>query len=142
MTLSMRKNLLTIFLVCLLAEALPKSVVGQNCGCAADLCCSQYGYCGSGNEYCGPGCQAGPCFSPPSSNGGSVADIVTDAFFNGIADQAGAGCAGKGFYTRAAFLEALSLYSQFGSVGSADDSKREIAAFFAHATHETGRKIS
>ncbi|KAL0377054.1 UNVERIFIED_CONTAM: Endochitinase EP3 [Sesamum calycinum] len=113
-------------------------VLGQNCGCAPDLCCSQWGYCGTGNDYCGRGCQSGPCNAPPNSNGVSVPDIVTDQFFNGIANQAAASCAGKGFYTRAAFLEALNSYQQFGTVGSADDSKREIAAFFAHVTHETG----
>ncbi|KAI3444013.1 hypothetical protein Pfo_000678 [Paulownia fortunei] len=113
-------------------------VLGQNCGCASGLCCSQYGYCGTGNDYCGAGCQAGPCDSTPNSNGVSVADIVTDTFFNGIADQADGSCAGKGFYTRAAFLDALGSYPQFGTTGSEDDSKREIAAFFAHVTHETG----
>ncbi|GAY32138.1 hypothetical protein CUMW_281050 [Citrus unshiu] len=40
-------------------------------------------------------------------------------------------------YTRDAFLNAANSYPEFGS-GSADDSKREIAAFFAHVTHETG----
>ncbi|XP_060210734.1 endochitinase EP3-like [Lycium barbarum] len=61
-------------------------------------------------------------------------------FFNGIADQAASNCEGKGFYTRAKFLEALKSNSNFGTVGSTDDSKREIAAFFAHVTHESGRK--
>ena len=55
--------------------------------------------------------------------------------------QAGEGCAGRNFYSRSAFLNAAKSYSQFGQGGSADDSKREIAAFFAHVTHETGRKI-
>ncbi|KAL0413874.1 UNVERIFIED_CONTAM: Endochitinase EP3 [Sesamum radiatum] len=113
-------------------------VLGQNCGCAPDLCCSQWGYCGTGNDYCGRGCQSGPCNAPPTSNGVSVPDIVTDQFFNGIVNQAAASCAGKGFYTHAAFLEAVNSYPQFGTVGSTDDSKREIAAFFAHVTHETG----
>ncbi|XP_031124075.1 endochitinase EP3-like [Ipomoea triloba] len=72
------------------------------------------------------------------SSGGSVSDIVSDAFFNGIADQADSRCEGKGFYTRTSFLDAVNSYPQFGTVGSADDSKREIAAFFAHVTYETG----
>ncbi|KAA8527256.1 hypothetical protein F0562_034647 [Nyssa sinensis] len=135
---SIRKSLLTIVLAVVLAGPLPELVVGQNCGCAADMCCSQYGYCGTGNDYCGQGCQQGPCFAPPSTNDVVVADIVTDAFFNGIIDQAAASCVGKNFYSRATFLEALNSYSQFGRVGSIDDSKREIAAFFAHVTHETG----
>ena len=41
----MRSNiLLTITLAIVLAGALPKNAVdAQNCGCAANLCCSQYG---------------------------------------------------------------------------------------------------
>ena len=132
-----------IFSIVVLAGAFPQLISSQNCGCAPDLCCSKFGYCGTGNDYCGSGCQSGPCTAAPSSgnSGVSVADIVTDAFFNGIADQAASSCAGKGFYTRSAFLEALNSYPQFGTVGSVDDSKREIAAFFAHVTHETGRKF-
>ncbi|KAF5194462.1 Endochitinase ep3 [Thalictrum thalictroides] len=113
-------------------------VMGQNCGCSPDLCCSRFGYCGTGPDYCGNGCQQGPCDAPPSTNDVSVADIVTPEFFNGIINQADAGCAGKNFYSRDRFLEALKSYPRFGIVGSEDDSKREIAAFFAHATHETG----
>ncbi|XWS13157.1 hypothetical protein CRYUN_Cryun36dG0013400 [Craigia yunnanensis] len=65
----------------------------------------------------------------------SVADIVTPEFFNGILDQADASCDGENFYSRAAFLEAVNSFPQFGT---ADDIRREIAAFFAHVTHETG----
>ncbi|XP_055834108.1 endochitinase EP3 [Solanum dulcamara] len=118
-------------------------ILAQNCGCSSDLCCSKWGYCGNGNDYCGEGCQGGPCFStntPTNNNNNeiSVSDVVTDAFFNGIADQAASNCEGKGFYTRDKFFEALKDYTNFGTVGSTDDSKREIAAFFAHVTHETG----
>ncbi|CAN6580522.1 unnamed protein product [Malus baccata var. baccata] len=125
------------------AAALTKNVTAQNCGCAADLCCSQYGYCGSSADYCGQGCQQGPCTggtttpSTPSGDG-SVADIVTPDFFNGIINQASSDCAGKKFYSRNGFLDAVKSYSGFGRLGSADNSKREIAAFFAHVTHETG----
>ncbi|XP_073311859.1 endochitinase At2g43590-like [Primulina huaijiensis] len=111
-----------------------ETAFGQNCNCAPNLCCSQFGYCGTSDAYCGAGCQSGPCYS---SSGGSVGNIVTDAFFNGIANTAGAGCPGKGFYTRSAFLTAAGSYSGFGS-GASDVARREIAAFFAHVTHETG----
>ncbi|KAI3797923.1 hypothetical protein L1987_33187 [Smallanthus sonchifolius] len=90
--------------------------------------------------YCGPGCQEGPCFSTPTSDV-DVGSIVTDAFFNGIVDQSDAGCKGRGFYTRTTFLEAPGNYGEFGRVGSEEDSRREIAAFFAHVTHETGRPL-
>ncbi|KAF0891787.1 hypothetical protein E2562_010971 [Oryza meyeriana var. granulata] len=91
----------------------------QNCGCQPNLCCSKYGYCGTGNDYCGEG-------------------VVTEAFFNGIKNQAPNGCPGKNFYTRQSFVNAARSYPGFGKGRSNDDSKREIAAFFAHVTHETG----
>ncbi|KAK8161536.1 hypothetical protein IWX90DRAFT_506218 [Phyllosticta citrichinensis] len=43
----------------------------QNCANAPDgPCCSQYGYCGSSEQYCGAGCQLafGTCFPPSSSS--------------------------------------------------------------------------
>ncbi|XP_043720240.1 endochitinase EP3-like isoform X2 [Telopea speciosissima] len=136
------KILLAITLAGILAGLMmPESIVmAQNCGCASDLCCSQYGYCGTGSEYCGTGCQSGPCdgSSSSTSNGVVVGDIVTQDFFNGIINQADSSCAGKSFYTRDAFLEATNSYTSFGTTGTTDDSKREIAAFFAHVTHETG----
>ncbi|CAM6096403.1 unnamed protein product [Calypogeia fissa] len=39
--------------------------------CPNNLCCSQWGYCGTTQDYCGDGCQNGPCSSsdsPHSSN--------------------------------------------------------------------------
>ncbi|KAL3635063.1 hypothetical protein CASFOL_022117 [Castilleja foliolosa] len=114
-------------------------VSAQKCNCAANLCCSQYFFCGTGDAYCGNGCQGGPCYSSQGGNNGvRVANVVTDAFFNGIANRAASSCKGRGFYTRSAFLQALGSYPTFGTTGSTDDSKREIAAFFAHVTHETG----
>ncbi|GAB2298550.1 Endochitinase ep3 [Dionaea muscipula] len=144
MALPMRKiNILTLLVVTatIVAVTLPSFLVAQNCGCASGLCCSQYGYCGNGDAYCGTGCQAGPCDSPtpstPSSDV-SVSSLVTDGFFNGIINQAASDCAGKSFYSRSAFLGATNSYPAFGTTGSSDDIKREIAAFFAHVTHETG----
>nr|AUN87483.1 chitinase [Camellia fraterna]AUN87484.1 chitinase [Camellia fraterna] len=135
-SLNIKNSLLTIILAGILASGiLPEIVVGQNCGCAAGLCCSQYGYCGTGNAYCGAGCKSGPS---TGSNGASVSNILTQSYFNGIINQASAGCAGKSFFTRSAFLNAIGSYPSFATTGTTDDSKREIAAFFAHATHETG----
>ncbi|RWR96861.1 endochitinase EP3-like protein [Cinnamomum micranthum f. kanehirae] len=132
------RNLLAFILAGILIGFRPNHVLGQHCGCATDLCCSKYGYCGTGNDFCGEGCKQGPCNTAPSTNDVSVADIVTPEFFNSITDQANSSCAGKSFYSRSVFLDALNSYPQFGRVGTSDDSKREIAAFFAHVTHETG----
>ncbi|XP_078432901.1 endochitinase EP3-like [Wolffia australiana] len=119
-----------------LAGFILSSASAQNCGCAANLCCSQWGYCGTGPDYCGPGCRQGPCTTTGPSI--VVSNVVTDAFFNGIIGRAAANCPGKRFYSRASFLQALNSFPRFGTEGSSDDSKREIAAFFAHVTHETG----
>ncbi|XP_031406049.1 endochitinase EP3-like isoform X1 [Punica granatum] len=127
----MRNILLTIALVGFLAAALPSRVAAQDCGCSSDECCSQWGYCGTG-------CRSGQCYAAPTTDTVSVPDIVTDDFFNGIIGQADDSCVGKSFYSRQAFLDALESYPLFGTTGSVDNSKREIAAFFAHVTHETG----
>ncbi|KAF8006198.1 hypothetical protein BT93_K0486 [Corymbia citriodora subsp. variegata] len=137
-----RKMLLNILVACFTVVALvAPQATAQHCGCATGLCCSQYGYCGTSAAYCGPGCQAGPCSAtaaPPAPNKVVVGNIVTAAFFNRIIGQASSSCAGKRFYSRQAFLKALGSFPRFGRVGSVVNSKREIAAFFAHVTHETG----
>uniref|UniRef100_A0A7N2MTW3 Chitin-binding type-1 domain-containing protein n=1 Tax=Quercus lobata TaxID=97700 RepID=A0A7N2MTW3_QUELO len=138
-TCYMRKNLITLILAGVLTEALSRNVMAQECGCDSGLCCSQYGYCGTSDAYCGAGCQEGHCYT---TNGVSVPDIVTDEFFNGLLDQADSNCAGKYFYSRDAFLEAHNSYSEFGGDNSVDDSKREIAALFANVAHEIARMIS
>jgi hypothetical protein len=37
----------------------------SGCFCSTNECCSKWGYCGKTDEYCGNGCQAGPCKTPP-----------------------------------------------------------------------------
>ncbi|CAH8381966.1 unnamed protein product [Eruca vesicaria subsp. sativa] len=107
----------------------------QNCGCAPNLCCSQFGYCGTNDAHCGAGCQSGPCRSNGTSNGGeSVSSIVTQQFFNNITKKAGGGCAGKRFYTHDSFINAANTFPNFGSFVT----RREIAAMFAHYSHGTG----
>lgn len=49
--LNMRKNLLTLLLVGILVGVISGYVKAQNCGCAANQCCSQYGYCGTRDAY-------------------------------------------------------------------------------------------
>ncbi|CAI0471870.1 unnamed protein product [Linum tenue] len=67
-----------------------------------------------------------------------VRNVVTQAFFNSIIRKAPPNCKGKRFYTRAAFLTATRSYPRFGQLKPDPAAKREIAAFFAHVTHETG----
>ncbi|CAN1849851.1 Chitinase 4 [Linum perenne] len=68
----------------------------------------------------------------------AVDRVVTRAFFDSIISQAAPNCAGKRFYTRSSFLTAAKSYSKFGKLRNDTVSKREIAAFFAHVTYETG----
>ncbi|XVF29503.1 hypothetical protein REPUB_Repub15cG0126600 [Reevesia pubescens] len=133
---NMKKSFIAIILAGIfLVGAMPGMVKAQ-CGnsCSATECCSRFGFCGTGTDFCGVNCRGGPCVN----NGVSIADIVTPEFFNGILNQAAATCVGRNFYSRGAFLDALNSFTQFARTGSAEDSRREIAAFFAHASHETG----
>lgn len=111
-----------------------ETVKSQNCGCSPDLCCSQFSFCGTGNDYCGPGCQSGPCTTQAESLG----TIVSQSFFDGITNRAGSDCAGKGFYTRDAFINAANTFPSFAN----SVTSLEIATMFAHFTQEVGCKNS
>ncbi|CAL8990560.1 unnamed protein product [Prunus brigantina] len=91
------KHLVSLIALFYVAGAVLKNLTAQSCGCAPEICCSQYGNCGSGDGYWGQGYKEGPCTSSGGSktttprtngNGGSsVADIVTPEFFNRIINQ-------------------------------------------------------
>ncbi|WVZ02693.1 hypothetical protein V8G54_023499 [Vigna mungo] len=74
----------------------------------------------------------------PKTESSHIDKIVTPQFFDMIINQADGDCPGKNFYSRDAFLKAHNSYRRFGSLSNDDDSKREVAAAFAHFTHETG----
>jgi len=150
---AMLKNAFILFLFTLTIMA--KTVFSQQCGttgCAANLCCSRYGYCGTTDAYCGTGCRSGPCSSsttpiPPTPSGGAgglnadprdtIENVVTPAFFDGIMSKVGNGCPAKGFYTRQAFIAAAQSFDAYkGTVA-----KREIAAMLAQFSHESGSKF-
>ncbi|MBA0812789.1 hypothetical protein Gohar_026727 [Gossypium harknessii] len=136
-TFTVKNSLIAVILALILAVATPGIMVKAQCVNSCEQpneCCSQYGYCGEGPEFCGANCRGGPC----TNNGVSIADIVTPEFFNGILNQ-GSSCVGRNFYSREAFLDALTSFTRFARSGSVEDSRREIAAFFAHASHETER---
>ncbi|OMP09563.1 Glycoside hydrolase, family 19, catalytic [Corchorus olitorius] len=130
----MKKTLIAIMIAGILAGAVPGNVEAQ-CGntCSPTQCCSRFGFCGTSPDHCGVNCRGGPCIN----NNVAIANIVTPEFFNGILNQAAGTCVGRNFYSRKAFLDAVNSFTQFARVGSVEDSRREIAAFFAHASHET-----
>lgn len=143
----MVEKLVAVLIVgAVLAGAFRRPVLAdQNYSCNPGMCCSIYGICGTG-IYCRDSCLSGPCTSPPAGGGGpdclSVADIVTEDIFDGIINQLDASCPGKNFYSRCAFLDAVNSHPNFGQGSYAEYSKREVAAFFAHAAHETRGKAS
>ena len=79
-------------------------------------------------------------FAATNCGAADVGSLVTDAFFDGIkqSQNQNGNCEGRDFYTQSAFLNAANQYSDFASGSSEDDGRREIAAFFAHVSHETG----
>lgn len=123
-------------LVVLMCASLAHVSVAQECGtqkggakCANGLCCSQYGYCGSTNAYCGSGCQSN-CHST-SGGGSGVGAIVTQAVFEKLWPNR------NSFYTYSSFINAAKSYPKFGTEGTHAQKLREIAAFAAHVQQET-----
>ncbi|KAH9608571.1 hypothetical protein KSS87_017244 [Heliosperma pusillum] len=111
----------------------------NNALCPNGLCCSQFGFCGTTNAYCGAGCQSqcgggsSPTPSTPApSGGGDVASIITPALFNQmLLHRNENSCPAHGFYTYDAFIAAARFFPGFGTT------KQELAAFFGQTSHET-----
>ncbi|GJM88522.1 hypothetical protein PR202_ga04594 [Eleusine coracana subsp. coracana] len=99
--------------------------------CPNDLCCSQFGYCGVTDDYCGRGCQS-QCGVNARSGAGSV---VTRELFDRMLPRHD--CPDRDFYTYDAFLAAARAFPAFGATGDEDARKREVAAFMAQAAHGT-----
>uniref|UniRef100_A0A453TAR1 chitinase n=1 Tax=Aegilops tauschii subsp. strangulata TaxID=200361 RepID=A0A453TAR1_AEGTS len=125
--------------------------VAEQCGsqaggatCPNCLCCSRFGWCGSTSDYCGDGCQSqcsgcgGTPVTPTPSGGGGVSSIISRALFDRMLLHRNDGaCQAKGFYTYDAFVAAAGAFPGFGTTGSTDTRKREVAAFLAQTSHET-----
>ena len=87
------------------------------------MCRSQWGYCGKGSEYCGTGCQAGPCITTTTPR--TVATKIIDernfaCVFNTIDNR-----------TRTA------RFNGFKQSGWQPVNQEEAAVFLAHVSHET-----
>ena len=68
------------------------NVVKRDTSCPTGLCLSKYGYCGTGNAYCGEGCQSGSMHLWWFIQGGGI-KYVLDGYRPGDA-YCGAGCQG------------------------------------------------
>ncbi|CAF2671512.1 unnamed protein product [Rotaria sp. Silwood2] len=130
-------------------------------------CLSKWGYCGTGPDFCGDGCQAGPCTKPGGTSGGGSACpnpseckskwgyCGTGPDFCGDGCQAGpcttpGGSGGGGsvgvidsstfacvFNTIDPTLRA-NRFSGLQATGWTPANKDEAAVFLAHVCHETG----
>ncbi|KAK7263017.1 hypothetical protein RJT34_30601 [Clitoria ternatea] len=120
----------------------------QQCGrqrngavCGNGLCCSQFGYCGNTNDYCGQGCQS-QCRPRPSTGGGGAGGDVASIFPPSLYEQMlkhrnDGACLSRGFYTYDAFLVACRSFPGFATTGDDATRKKELAAFFGQTSHET-----
>lgn len=118
-------------------------ITGQTSACPdANMCSSKWGYCGTGEAYCGEGCTSGPCWSGSSGgnggtgnngngNNGNAGDgsIITEQNFACVFNTIDAG-------TRSSRLTGLR------NSGWKPSNKEEAAVFLAHVFHETdGLKV-
>ena len=95
----------------------------------ASMCLSQWGYCGTTDEYCGTGCKGGPCKgngggNNGGNNGGNDGGIITDSNFGCVFNTLDGS-------TRGQRLDGLRRSGY--KPGNAD----EAAVFLAHVFHET-----
>ena len=131
-----------VFTVFTLLLSLLLGVSAEQCGrqaggalCPGGQCCSQFGWCGNTDAYCGVGCQS-QCGG--SSGGGDLTSIISGEKFNEMLKHRNdGGCPAKGFYTYDAFISAAKAFAGFGTSGDAATNKKEIAAFFGQTSHET-----
>lgn len=101
----------------------------------SSMCRSKWGYCGTGEAYCGEGCTAGPCWGGNNGNNGNTGGTGGDGSI--ITDQAFA-CA---FNTIDAGTRTNRL-AGLRSSGWKPTNKDEAAVFLAHVFHETdGLKV-
>lgn len=78
------RGCILVLLMCLIGVG-----VAQQCGrqaggktCAGNLCCSQYGYCGTADDYCSPskGCQSKCAGDGGGGGGGESASKVRSTY--------------------------------------------------------------
>ncbi|KAL1827844.1 hypothetical protein ACET3Z_006256 [Daucus carota] len=133
-----------IFTVCILASVLVSSaeLCGKQAGnalCPNGMCCSQYRWCGTTAEYC-TNCQSqcGGSKPVPSGGSGGVGSIITETVFSDMFKHRNDGnCRSNGFYTYSAFINGAQSFNGFGTTGTTDQRKQELAAFLAQTSHET-----
>lgn len=112
----------------------------ENAVCSGGLCCSQYRYCGTTNEYCRAGCQSQcsstPSFTPPSpsgSYGSGLEGVVYESTFNSFFPNQ------NPIYTHKNCMTAAASFPTFTITGHCNTCKKEVVAFFVQISHDTSR---
>ncbi|KAK7825510.1 endochitinase [Quercus suber] len=99
--------------------------------CPNGQCCSQFGWCGNTNDYCGNGCQSQCSSTTPSpttpSSGSDVSSLISTSLFDQMLKH------------RNDQGSAAQSFNGFGTTGDVTPRKRELAAFLAQTSHETTR---
>nr|QGP73782.1 Endochitinase [Sedum alfredii] len=153
-------KILLLLLIGLLTLA-TVNVSAQQCGrqaggalCANGLCCSEHGYCGSTDPWCGAGCQSqcrgsSPIPNPnpnpnpnprptPTPGGSPISGLISSAMFDQMLRYRNdPRCQSNGLYTYNAFITAANSFPGFGTTGDDATRRRELAAFFGQTSHET-----
>lgn len=117
--------LLSIGLNVIQCEPLSRSI-RSTCFCAANECCSKWGYCGVGEDYCGKNCRSGACYnSKPIPQSKS---IITPEIFSCIFPKIDDNLRSQRFN---GLIDAMKLmkWQPFNQI--------EAAIFLAHVSHET-----
>ncbi|MCD7464103.1 Chitinase 1 [Datura stramonium] len=69
---------------------------------------------------------------------GDITEIINSKIFDELLpNRNDKSCSARGFYTYDAFVEAARFFDGFGTTGSINDRKREVAAFLAQTSHVT-----
>ncbi|KAF4357226.1 endochitinase [Cannabis sativa] len=148
----------------LLVNVSSYAVAAGECGkdaggalCAEGFCCSNYGYCGQTDDYCAPDkCQSQcptpspppppsppsppppPFTPPPPASPEDISNIITPSIFEEMLTYRNdPRCKSNGFYAYDAFITAARNFPSFGTTGTLETRKRELAAFLAQTSHET-----
>ncbi|BBN09524.1 basic endochitinase B [Marchantia polymorpha subsp. ruderalis] len=135
------KSPMAILLLALVVPFLVQGSLAQTCGsqaggalCAGGLCCSEFGFCGTTTAYCATRCQS-QCTSTPSTPSGScgtsLGGVVSQSLYQSLFPNRNA------IYSYENMITAASFFPSFATTGDCNTRKKEVAAFFAHISHET-----
>jgi hypothetical protein len=72
-----------------------------------------------------------------SAGAQGVGSVITQSLYDTMLPNRDNPLCASGFFTYDAFIAAAESFPAFGTTGSADDIKRELAAFFGQTSHET-----